>query len=284
MLYRPSDLAPAESEAFEAHAVDLRERLLDRVEALVLDLPSDDAGRLVYELAFKPSEALSKREERPKLDTALLAEQVYLEHDPDGADLAAVLEFTAAVQEYFDVLDDVVDGDVTAGREPRAILATQLLLPLVLARVDRFGATARFADRVAELVDAPIRERGDDPTPDAYRDLLDRQATLYGLNAEISAVAAGASDREADRAGRLGRAIYRHRQAVLDYEQYVHETEAGWNAGALFGETELREYLGEQRQRVERLVADFEPDRARLIAGLVALDVEAWRDSLPEQK
>ncbi|MEF8883508.1 MAG: hypothetical protein V5A44_00080 [Haloarculaceae archaeon] len=277
MLYRPSALPPDRRERFERHAEGLRKRLLDHVETLLTELDSEAAGRLVYELAFKPGEALPKRSERPKLDSALLAEQVYLQHDPDGELLDPVLEYTVATQEYFDMLDDLVDGDAREDRRAEVVLATQLLLPLVVRRLDRLDATAYWCGETTRLLEAPLEEVRTEPSAAAYRDGLEVQATLYGATAGIAALAGGADEAAAERAKAVGKAIYQHKQVVLDYEQFLAGHAERWNAGALFDdEAAVLTYLRDRRATVSRRVEPYDDTRASLLEGLVALDTDAW--------
>jgi hypothetical protein len=285
MLHRPSAVPAEHRETFEAHATDLRGRLLDHVEVLLTELDSKAAGGLVYEFAFRPCEALPKRTERPKLDSALLAEQVYLQHDPDGARLDDVLEFTVAVQEYFDMLDDLVDGDVREDRRGEVLLATQLLLPLVVRRLDRLDATACWCDETTRLLEAPLEELRAEPTAAAYRDALEAQATLYGATAGVAALAGGGDDAAVERAATVGDAIYQHTQVVLDYEQYLAGHAERWNAGALFDdEAAVLAFLREQRETVFRSTEPYDYGRGGLLRGLVALDVDAWLDGLDERE
>lgn len=285
MLYRPSAVPPEHRETFEAHATDLRKRLLDHVEVLLTELASDAAGGLVYELAFKPGEALPKRTERPKIDSALLAEQVYLQHDPDGTGLDAVLEFTVAVQEYFDMLDDLVDGDVREDRRGEVLLATQLLLPLLVRRLDRLDATAYWCDETTRLLEAPLEEVRAEPTAAAYRDELEAQAALYGATAGIAALAGGGDEAAVERASAVGEAIYQHTQVVLDYEQFLAGDAERWNAGALFDdEATILAFLRDRRETVSQLVEPYDYGRAGLLKGLVALDVDAWLAGLDDRK
>lgn len=277
MLYRPSALAPDRQEAFESHAADLRKRLLDHVETLLTELDSEAAGGLVYELAFKPGEALPKRSERPKLDSALLAEQVYLQHDPGGARLEQLLEWTVATQEYFDMLDDLVDGDVREGRRGEVVLATQLLLPLVVRRLERLDATAYWCSETTRLLEAPLEELRSEPSAAAYRDALEAQAALYGVTAGIAALAGGADEAGLERAAAVGEAIYQHTQVVLDYEQFLAGHAERWNAGTLFDdEAAVLAFLRDRRAEVSRLVESYDDARAVRLRGLVALDVDAW--------
>jgi len=285
MLYRPSGLPPDRQETFERHAADRRKRLLDHVEALLTELESNAAGGLVYELAFKPGEALPKRSERPKLDSALLAEEVYRHHDPEGERLNTVLEFTVAIQEYFDMLDDLVDGDVREDRRGEVVLATQLLLPLVVRRLDRLDVTAYWCDGTMRLLEAPLEEVRIEPTDAAYREGLDAQAALYGVTAGIAALAGGGDEVAVERAETVGEAIYQHTQVVLDYEQFLAGHAERWNAGVLFDdETAVLAFLRDRRETVSRLVEPYDDARAARLEGLVALDVDAWLDGLDASK
>lgn len=112
MLFRASDLDPADREQFETHFRDLRDRVLEEVEALLVDLDDDHLAQNVYETAFTDGEVLPKRTQRPSLEPVLLAEQVFRHHGGDAEALGPLIRSTVVIQEYYDMVDDLVDGDV----------------------------------------------------------------------------------------------------------------------------------------------------------------------------
>lgn len=285
MLYCPSDLSAEESAAFEAHVQDLRERVLDHVEAVLREVPSPELAQEVYDVAFKESDALPKREHRPKLETALLAEQTYLEFDPSGERLDELLRFTVVVQEYYDMLDDIVDGDVSDGHENRVVLVSQTLVPVLADCLADLGdhATTYWSNRAFELLTAPQMEASRDPSIEAYEELVERQAVLFGFVTGLSAVVTGQDETTVDRAERLGRTAYKHAQYVLDYEQYQSGRTERWNAAELASEAALVDRLQQWRAEVTELTSGYADERAFLLRALVALDVEEWRRTTARQ-
>ena len=278
MLYRPSTLSAADQGAFEEHADACRERMLDHVETLVERVPPPGA-RPVYELAFSPSEALPKRDRRPKLDTVILIEAVAEALDLPASDRDRVVRMTILTQEYFDIVDDIVDGDVAEGRTAEALIVSQLLVALTVEAASRLGpdAVAYWSYHAQTVLCAPFVEARKTPGAETYLELLDRQAGLYAVCTGVAAVVAGADDSVVERYERIGATVCKHRQVVLDYEQTGDGT---WNAGQLFDETTLVETLARFEQTVTDLVSDL-PDRpAGHIRGLVALDVPRWREAV----
>lgn len=281
MLYCPSDLPADDADAFEAHVQDLRDRVLDHVRELLLELDSPRLAQQVYDLAFDDSEVLPKRESRPKLETALLAEQTYLQFDPSGEHLDELLQFTVLVQEYYDMLDDLIDDDVAPTHENEVLLVSQTLVPMLQRALAALGADATdyWTDRSVDLLTAPQYEATHDPTPEHYAELLARQSVLFGFVTGLSAVVTGQDEDAIQRTERLGRVAYKHAQYVLDYEQYHAGHTEEWNAAELSSEAALIDRLEQWRAEVVELTADYDPERARLVRGLVALDVDEWRRS-----
>lgn len=285
MLYRPSDLTSERRAAFEEYVGDLRERVLDHVEELCREVDEDALAQRTYELAFKPSDALPKRSRRPKLQTAVLADQTAAAFDLADSRRDALVAFTVAVQEHYDVLDDVVDGDVAPGHEDEAVVVSQALVPLCVRRLDALGSDAveYWHDCALELLAAPHAETTDDPSADAYRRVIDRQSALFGLVTGLAAVAADRDESTVERADRLGRTVYRHAQFVLDYEQHARGDDE-WNARALLGERRVLESLEIWRAAVTDLTAEFPTHAADRLRALVALDVDAWQRELAAKK
>lgn len=284
MLDRHSDLSEARQAEFDAFARDVRERMFDEVEAMLLEVGEDGLAQRVYDVAFAESEVLPQRSRRPDLHTALLAAASAEAYELGDSDSEALLGFTVAIQEYYDVLDDLIDGDVADGHETEVQLVVQVLLPLALGRLGRLGsgAVSYWTERALELVAAPYAEHGATPSASAYRDLVDRQSVLFAFVPGLAAVAAGCDEAGVERAEAVGRAIYRHQQFARDYEQHAAGDDDPWNAAALLGRATTIEELEHCRTTVEELTEPYpEPARERL-RGLVALDVDPWRDEVAD--
>ncbi|WP_181686081.1 hypothetical protein [Halorhabdus salina] len=281
MLYRPSTLSGDERREFETYAEDCREEMLDHVATIVQELPPD-VVEIVYELAFSTSDALPKRERRPKLDTVLVIDSVAEALSMPAPDRDALCKLTIVTQEYFDIVDDLLDGDVASDRETEALLVSQLLVPTLMGLLSRFKADAStyWATQAQEVMCVPMVESTATPDAETYRSLLDRQASLYGMLTGLAAVVNDESDDTIERYERLGETIYRHRQVVLDYEQYQDGEDDPWNARQLMDESAVLSLLATHEQTVDDLTADLPgPPRGRLRA-LVALDTSAWQASV----
>lgn len=283
MLDRPSDLSAEEQAAFEAFARDVREAVFDRIEAMLSDVEPSLAQR-VYDLAFSASDVLQQRSRRPELHSALLAAASADAVELSDADREALLGFTVAIQEYYDVLDDLIDGDVAEGHEVEVQIVAQTLLPLATARLGRLGSDAveYWADAALELVAAPHAEVGGSPSAEAYRELVARQSVLFGFVPGVAAVAAGRDEAAVERAEALGRTIYRFEQFVRDYEQYVAGDDDPWNAAALLGEQAVIEQLEAWQSEVADCTASYPDPASRQLQALVALDLAGWQRELAD--
>lgn len=281
MRLRPTTLSPEAERRVRRGLSDHRLRLLERVEALVDEVDSEPLSRQLYAVAFEANEILPKRASRPKIENAYLVEQLYRAHAPGGDDLDPLVEFTVCVTEYYDILDDLVDGDVAAGREAEALVGMQTLLPLFVRRLVEFGpeAAAFWTERALAVLESAPAETGGDPTVEAYRAVVRRQSHLFGFTAGLAGIVAGAADDAVRRCERIGRRYYVYEQFLLDREQRG-DGDDSWNLWEIASEETARALLAELQSDVTNLAGTLPDDRRRLVTGLVAHDIDAWLDSL----
>ncbi len=235
---------------------DFYTRGLDYIEALLEDeLDSEAARQHVYTLAFKENDALPKRDRRPKTTTAFQADQIHRVHGGDERTRQTLLQFAIVAAEYYDIVDDVVDGDVEPGHERDALLVAQLLMPVLTRLLHRLGddCVEYWTREAAALVEAPLvhepSEDGDQ-TGDAYFDLLERQASLRSSITGLAAIVAGADDEAVERAERIGTAVHKLMQFATDLSQYPSDDDPS-NAAAIFDKAEFFAQYQELRDELD---------------------------------
>lgn len=284
MVDLPKTLPPERERALETQLQDLRIRLLDCIERLLVEIEREPQRESLYAIAFTPNATLPKRGERPKVETALLVEQLYFAHAPDGERLETLLEFTVAVTEYYDIADDVVDGDVAPDRDIEAFLAMQQLLPLFVDRIGRLGldATAFWTERARSLVAAPYEENRADPSLEAYLRIVDLQANFFGSITGLAALVADANDEAVKRAEEIGRGFYAYEQFLVDRRQYARGEDERWNLWVLATEQEALDVVRERRTAVRDRLATIPDARADMIGALLAHDLAALPDPCDE--
>jgi hypothetical protein len=239
------------------------DRVLGHVETILkTELDSETARKYVYGLAFKENDVLPKRDRRPKPGTAFQADQIHRIHGGDEETRATLVQFALVVAEYYDVVDDVVDGDVKPGHEREALLVAQLLMPVLARLLHRLGddAVEYWTREATALVEAPlIHESADgEPTGEAYLDLLERQASLRSSITGLAAVVAGADGDAVERAENVGTAVHKLMQFATDLAQYESDNDP-WNAVALFEETAYFEQLRSLRDELDEALSAY-PD------------------------
>jgi hypothetical protein len=240
-----------------------RRRVLDLVESLLEEqYESPEVRNLVYGRLFRANDLFPKRDSRPKTTTAFVADRIHRAHDGDDRRRALLVQFALVVAEYADVVDDVVDDDVAPGREAEALLVSQLLVPAMVRSASRLGdrAVDYWTADAAALVQVPlVREPEATPSPDAYLELLDEQASLRSSITGLAAVAAGADDDAVERAERVGRAVHRLMQFSTDLYQYGHDADDDpWNAVGLLSEEAFLDAI--DRFRADLATAATYPD------------------------
>ena len=99
-------------------------RGLEQVQTLLEEeFDSEEARQHVYRLAFKQNDVLPKRNLRPKPTTAFQADRIHRIHDGDEQTRQTLLQFSIMVAEYYDIGDDIIDGDVKPGHQREALVA-----------------------------------------------------------------------------------------------------------------------------------------------------------------
>jgi hypothetical protein len=279
LIDRPRTLSEEEVAEIEAHLEKHKEQSFEALKDLLGTIEDEEMGQFVYDIAFRPNDALPKRTYRPKMDIGIFVDQLYAHFDTETPHDTALLQFVYTVHEYYDILDDVVDGDVAPGHEREVVLASQAMLPLMVRLVHSLGddAVEYWTRGAMRLTSSPTMEDDVAPSPEAYLDLLDRQAELYGFLTGLAPIVAGNPDK-CDDAKKIGKAMFKQEQLALDCEQYEKEPDDPWNARALFSQEEILSLLSEWHDDVCELTESVSDPHASRIRALTALDTEAWAD------
>lgn len=261
---------PPDEDIEEAVAA-YRNRVLDEVKNVLARLPDERLQQLTYDVAFTPNDVLPKRGDRPRLAASFYAERVYESMADDDAHASEVRQLGMVFQEYFDVFDDVMDGDVPPENVPTAVAVGEVLVALtvqILADLPE-GATRYWSERAVDLKTALAIEVTEDPSREVYLEMVERQGNYYGAITGVAAVAAGADEEGVARAEELGRLAYCLDQGQLDRIQYEggdgDDPDEKWNLCAFYDEDGFTELLGEWRDRFDELVETFPPDQRPLL-------------------
>ncbi len=217
---------------------------LNQLEVLLKEeYDSEPTRQHLYALAFKKNDVLPKRDSRPKITTAFQADQIYRIHDDDEETRRTLLQFGIVVAEYYDIVDDVVDGDVKPGHERHALLIAQLLMPVLARLLARLGTAAveYWTRQATALVEAPLLyEPSEDTehTGPAYLELLEHQASLRSSVTGLAALVADANDEEVTRAEEIGTTVHKLMQFATDLDQYPSDDDP-WNAVSIYSREEF---------------------------------------------
>ena len=282
MRIRQTLLSPEEQAAFDAAMLALKDRTFDSIKRVLLRLPEGPLQQLTYELAFKPGPVLPKRDSRPQLTICHLTDQVYLACAPDGPHRDLLMDVAICVQEYYDILDDVIDGDVAEGGELQAILVTQLIMPAIITMLGELGpeATTYFGERSLRMVRSVYDEKLREKSREAYMDSLRAQSWFFGYCTGLAALVAGEPPAEVERAEEIGRLGYQWAQFFLDVNQ--KDDEDNWNALHFMAPAEALEIMRGWYTGLCEQLAPYPAERQLLIKGLFSLDLDAAAKELAE--
>jgi hypothetical protein len=198
------------------------------VEAILAEIPHEDVRKLVRELALRPNQVLPKRRERPHALSAyavkLIGRAFGLQADP----LATLVRMAIAFVEAGDIYDDVVDGDVLAGHEHRALTVCTSLHFVATRCALRLGPAVadRWLVAMQDLPHAVLVEKDGDGSLSGYLEAVQAQAALFGALAEAAGNAAGAEPERVARAADLARMLYGLLQHLQDEREAPREVGA----------------------------------------------------------
>ncbi|MFC3956987.1 hypothetical protein [Halovivax cerinus] len=283
MIDRPLDVSQDQEDAFRLHTKTLADKLETLVAEILSEIEDQTLRDQIQYVVFEPNDALTKRRyRRPVGKFQLLIEQLYLSYDDKEDTLDTLLKASILVHEYYDIVDDLIDSDIKQGSELEIVVTIELLVPLIVKYIGKLGpgAATYWSDRTIETVGSFVLELSSEPSESAYRELLERQSTLFGSMTGVCAVSTGREDETVQRASKIGRTYFCYEQLLRDYRQYERDEPSPWNAWNLLGEYEAQTLATEQRKAFQNSIAQIPPARRSLIEPLVATDVETYQASL----
>jgi hypothetical protein len=282
MLIRKTLLRPEEQRYYDDHLAGLSRRLLDQVARILAHIGARELRELSYRLAFKPNAILPKRLNRPQLTLAHVTEQLYDVYAPNDAHRGALLQLSILVLEYYDMLDDLVDGDVAAGHELEVVLVSQLLMPLIMRSLGELGPAAinHWTMRCLDMVESLYLEKRRPKSWDAYLRSLEKQAHGFGFVTALPAIVNDRPNSEILRAERIGQLAYLYSQLYLDLQQRDRDDESNWNAAHFRTQEEIVTLMAEHQRGIFELTEPFPAMARMLIRGTFALDLRDFSESL----
>ncbi|WP_247730880.1 hypothetical protein [Halovivax limisalsi] len=276
------DLPAADRRCLDERRDALEEDLDRIVSALLAEIPHEPLREQVELLAFTPNDALPKRRRRPKWEVAFLVDGLARAFGVDGQPRDTVLGFSLCINEYYDIFDDVVDGDVADGARGEVVATWQVMFPLCARLVHRLGddAVEYWTELGMGLMEAPLAGVLTDPGLDPYLEIVERQGDLFGFLTGLCAVLGDEPTPTVERAERIGRSFFAFEQFLLDGEQYGGGETEGWNLFALAGTNEAIDRLVERRIAYERACRILPEHQQSTLTSLVAVDLDRWRETV----
>lgn len=281
MQHRPLDLPQARIEDFLKQQGNFEERLTRCVSDLLSEIPIELLSEQVDQIAFTGNSALYKRPIRMKSDLGLLVDQLAQAFEIDGNDRETLLKLTLSTHEYYDILDDLIDGDVSAEARQEVLATWQVLAPLNALLVHRLEteAVAFWSDRTMGLMECFLSEGAAPCTAENYKQIVERQSDLFGCVTGLPPVVGGLPDRKVHLCEQIGQDLFKIQQFLADAEQHREEDGEQWNAWELYSQTEFQnEILTWKSEAMER-VDELPSRQAEMIEVLFAINVEEWLES-----
>lgn len=282
MVFEPLDVSQVDERRFWEEFGLLEKQLHKYEKRLVQNIDDPATQHQIQFIAFTPTELLPKRDQRPTIEINYLIKHIYLSYGSNKKELETALAASIGAMEYYDIVDDLVDGDVKDGHEVEVIVTNELLMPLFVRLLGEVGdqAVIHWADHAGQTVESWVAEMSSEPSLSSYRELIEQQSHLYGSVAGLAAIAAGADDTVVERATAIGQTYFQYEQLLLDLLQWKKSDSDPWNAWALADSCEARKWVDNKRSTFESLIEPFPADRRQLLSPLVATDVSTFLESL----
>lgn len=284
MIEQPTTVDPEIERALQRRLEALAADLSELVEELADEAGSERVGDQLRRVAFRANGALPKRRRRPTVKVEFVATRLCAACGVERERIDDLLAFTVAAQEHYDVVDDLIDGDVATGRETEAFVTSELLSPVLVRYLGRLGpeATEYWSSEALQTVESFVLELSRDaPSPAAYRELLAHQASLYGGVTGLCAIAADRRDL-LPTFERLGRAFFTYEQLLLDGRQHHAGDPDPWNAWRISDSATVRRHLRCVEREYHRCLDAVPVEDPEFLRALVAVDLEAWERRLAE--
>ena len=278
----PNELGESDTERFATHTSEFEARVYELLDRLLAAPDSDVATGLVENFVFNPNDAIPKRGRRPGLRSPYLNEQIYRSYSETAAHRDDLLAVSILINEYFDVLDDIIDGDVTEGYELQVFLTVEFLQPLTVRYLHRLGdeAVSYWFDNTTLLLECFLDEHRMEPTAENYATLLEKQSRLFGLLSGMSALVANADSEHVANAEQLGKALFKMYQFHLDVAQYPDDSSVPWNVCHLLDTDEIGAEMARTKRRAMEHLERVPDGRIELIRPMITLDVDSWVASI----
>lgn len=277
-----NDLSPGQTERLERERRSLDAEVAACASNVLDHIPDEAYAARVEAIAFTANDVLPKRRDRPRKLTAHVTNQLAQAYEVDDASRRTLLEFTVLVSEYYDALDDVLDGDVAPGRTKQALSATQMMMPLMVQYLHSMGSRAVgfWTERSIPMAGAWYVEGSEKPSRERYLTVVGQQANLVGSLTGLTAIVGEQRPEVVDRAETIGRTLFLFEQFLLDLKQHLGTDEDPWNAWKLLEEREVRDCLEDWRADVAELSAHLPDEHASMITALFATDVDRYRKTI----
>lgn len=277
---KPTVVADSQAKRVEDSIESFSEELDDHVETVLGEVDREFIRSQLESLVFSPNGALPKRGTRPACRLSFVARELYLSYDPEGTQLEEFVQFALVYLEYYDIVDDIFDGDVAEGTEAEVFATLEALQPLLVRHVHRLGgeAVSYWTDHAIRMVQCFLDELRQQPSASAYLDILEDQAEHIGLLTGIAAIVAGEDPATVESAETFGKHYFKFEQFLLDCRQHATDDPDPWNACRLTSEREVFELLSVWQSEMNAFLDDLPPERAENLRPLVGLDLETWLD------
>jgi hypothetical protein len=266
----------SEQQRIEAEIDELEEILLEEVEMFLSRIDIEPMRNHLHEIVFVSNTALPKRTDRLQSTAPYIAATIYDGLANTDFHRRDLLRFSVVVQEYYDVFDDLLDGDVERSRWEEVFCAHELMIPLLIQDLYQLGADTveYWTQRTTKMMVGPYTELVVDPEAELYLQIVDNQSLLYGSITGLAAHIAGSSTEKRRYAEQLGCLFFKLHQFTLDLEQHGTDDDS-WNAWSLLGVPQATELFYWYQDKAIELAGELPSKEASRLRSFAAIDLES---------
>ncbi|WP_211338343.1 hypothetical protein [Haloterrigena salifodinae] len=250
------------------------------IEDILSEIDRKEKREYIRSLAFSSSDIFPKRNYKPMLTFPFITKQLYLSHS-NGELLSELMSFTLTFIEYYDIVDDLIDGDVIDSYKKNVLIGKELLQSLLVQQLTRLEDSVidYYCRNIMPMWGGDMEELRSKPSRKRYLEIVGKQANIFSTIAGIVSIISESGEFGLEKAEKFGDVYFKFDQFILDGEQYKAGDPDPWNAWNLLPEEEVRELISGWQETLEILVTDLPEKRAQLLRPLIAIDIESWNPS-----
>lgn len=278
MIREPCTATEKQKEVLRHDVSEFREYINKQVDYILEDLNSEFLIKKIKSIAFSQNDILPKRRHRPTFEIEYIANTLNNAYKDNYDKNSNMIQLIILYMEYYDIFDDLFDGDVHPGFTNEVMVDREILNIMMINRVSTLEEEAQeyIAAKSTEMIKSFYVEYNNQPDAEIYTELLNYQANMYGGILGLSVLIAGGNNQSVKEAEFFGRCYFKFEQLLLDTQQYLVDDGDPWNAWELMPEGRIKGIIKHNKYRMTKFIQKLNTSDSELLLPLVLTDIDGW--------